>query len=160
MNPDKREIIEARIIRDQAWAYERRIVDALPWQSIRALALRPAELGGIGANVSTGTLRGMVAAHRAAQGDVVGTREERIERRQLEIDALALGARAALERAHAVGALDVHAAKVLLEARAAEAKMHGDDTPAELIVTHRDALLDELNASLLAMGEKPVRIES
>ena len=106
-------------------------------------------------------MKGLVAAHRAEQGEIVGTREERIERRQHELDELALLARASLGRAAKLGALDVHAAKVLLDARAAEAKMHGDDAALriEADVTTHDAVLDELNAALVAMGEEPVRAE-
>ncbi len=158
---ERYDALRAELVDDQAWTYDRRIVDALPWTAIRGLALRPRDLGGLGRQTTVGQLKSYVAAHRAAQGDIVGTREERIERRQHEIDALALIARRSLERAADAGALDVHAAKVLLDARSAEAKMHGDDTPAELVVTHRDAVFDDLNAALQAMGEAPVeRIEA
>lgn len=149
-------LIEKRILDEQAFAYDARIVRGLSWHAIRALALRPREHGGIDRNVSIGTLKDMVAAHRAAQGDVVGTREERVERRQLEYDELALLARAALVKAAEVEAVDVHAAKLLLDVRAAEAKMHGDDKPAEFkaeIVT-RDAVDVEIEAMLARIDEK------
>lgn len=157
-------LIEKRVLEEQAWVYEQRIVAGLPWHAIRGLALRPRELGGIDRNVPISALKTMCEAHRAAQGDVVGTRDERVERRQLEYDALALAARAALARAadasdpDRLPHLDTNAAKLLLDVRAAEAKMHGDDKPAEVraeIVT-RDAILDELNAELVALGEEAV----
>jgi hypothetical protein len=152
--PDTRALISARLAHEQQWTYDRRIVDGLSWQAIRSLALRPDDAGGIGRNLSVGTLKGYVAEHRAAQGEIVGTRDERIERRQLEYDALALGARSALERAHEVGALDVHAAKLLLDVRAAEAKMHGDDAAlrVEADVTHHDGATAELFAMLDEAG--------
>lgn len=144
------ELVAARVVLEQAWAYDRRIVDGMTWQMIRGLALRPDEHGGIGRNVGISTLKALVAAHRAEQGEIVGTREERIERRQHEIDMLALAARASIARAQAAGALDVHGAKVLLEARAAEAKMHGDDAALriEADVTTHDAVDAELDAML------------
>lgn len=150
-------LIEARVVLERAWVYERRIHDGMPWPAIRSLALRPDELGGIGRNYGIATLRGMVAAHRADQGEVVGTREERLERRQHEYDVLALGARAALARKASdpdYPGLDVNAAKLLLDVRAAEAKMHGDDaaTKIEAEVTTRDGVLDDLNAALAAIG--------
>ena len=155
-------LIEKRILDEQAWAYDARIVRGLPWHAIRGLALRPREIDGLDRNLGIGTLKDLVAAHRVAQGEVVGTREERVERRQLEYDELALVARASIARAARDDVADVNAAKLLLDVRAAEAKMHGDDKPAEIraeIVT-RDAVLDELNAELAAMGEAPIGVES
>lgn len=151
-------LIEKRILDEQQWTYDRRVIDGLPWHAIRGLALRSWEHGGIDRNVPISGLKAMCDAHRAAQGDVVGTREERVERRQIEYDLVAQLARASLGKAAELEALDVHAAKVLLDVRAAEAKMHGDDKPAEIraeIVT-RDAILEELNAELIALGEETV----
>lgn len=159
---DARELILASVMREREWAYDRRIVDALAWPAIRSLALRPVELGGIGRDVGIATLKGLVAAHRADQGEIIGTREERIERRQHELDTLALAARASLAKAAAVGALDVHAAKILLDTRAAEAKMHGDDAALriEADVTTHDAVTDELNAMLARAGRAPMEVDS
>lgn len=152
------ELILARVLYEREWAYERRIVDGLPWQAIRSLGVRPDELGGINRNLGVGTLKGMVAEHMAEQGVMHGTREERIERRQLELDALALMARSSLARAAESGALDVHAAKILLDARAAEAKMHGDDAALriEADVTTHDAVSAELDALLARAGREPI----
>lgn len=143
-------LIEKRILEEQEWAWTQRIARGLPWHAIRGLALRPRDAGGIDRNVGIGTLKDMVAAHRAAMGEIVGTREERVERRQMEYDEIALLARASLAKAAEVEALDVHAAKALLEARAAEAKMHGDDRPTEIHaeIVSRDAVDAELNAML------------
>jgi len=143
-------LIEKRILEEQQWAWEQRIARGLPWHAIRGLALRPRDAGGIDRNLGIGTLKEMVAAHRAAMGEIVGTREERVERRQLEYDDIALLARASLAKAAEVEALDVHAAKVLMDVRAAEAKMHGDDRPTEIHaeIVSRDAVDAELNAML------------
>ncbi len=158
-------LIEKRVLEEQAWAYDQRIVRGLSWHAIRGLAMRPREHGGIDRVLGIGTLKDLVAAHRAAQGDIVGTRDERVERRQLEYDELALLARSALAaKANdpMYPGLDVNAAKVLLEARDREAKMHGDDKPVEskVEIVSRDAVLDELNAELAAMGERPVGVDS
>lgn len=152
--PDVASLVLASLVLDRAWAYERRIVDGLPWPSIRALAVRPRELGGIGRDPGIGGIKALIAQHRAEQGEVNGSREERIERRQLEIDAVALAARRALARADEVGGLDVHAAKVLLDVRAAEAKMHGDDAALRIDadVTHHDGATAELYAMLDEAG--------
>jgi hypothetical protein len=152
-------LIAARVVEEQEWAYEQRIVRGLPWHAIRGLALRPRDAGGIDRNVGIGTLKEMVAAHRAAQGDIVGTREERVERRQLEYDTIALAAREALARKGTdpmFPGLDANAAKVLLDVRAAEAKMHGDDRPTEIHaeIVSRDAVDAELNAMLSRIPEK------
>lgn len=150
-------LIEARVLEERQWAYDRRILDGLSWQAIRALALRPRDAGGLDRAYGIETLKNLVAAHRADQGEVVGTRDERIERRQHEYDAIALGARAALARKASdpdYPGLDVNAAKLLLDVRAAEARMHGDDMPTkiEAEVTTRDGVLDDLNAALAAIG--------
>lgn len=153
------ELIEKRVLEEQEWAYNARIRAGLSWHAIRALALRPRDAGGIDRNVPISSLKAMVDAHRAAQGDVTGTRDERVERRQLEYDEIALVARAAINaKAHdpMFPGLDVNAVKVLLDVRAAEAKMHGDDKPAELkaeIVT-RDAVDAELEAMLARIPKR------
>lgn len=149
-------LIEKRILEEQQWAWEQRIARGLPWHAIRGLALRPRDAGGIDRNLGIGTLKEMVAAHRAAMGEIVGTREERVERRQLEYDEIALLARASLAKAAEVEALDVHAAKALLDVRAAEAKMHGDDRPTEIHaeIVSRDAVDAELNAMLSRIPEE------
>ena len=156
------ELIEARVAREQEWAYYQRVVAGLPYPSIRALANRDPDEGGLGYDLSSGALVSLVAQYRAAQGEIVGTREERIERRQLEIDAVAREARASIQRAAEVGELDVHASKLLLDARAAEAKMHGDDaaTKIEAEVVTRDGVMQDLNAALVAMGETPIEVDA
>lgn len=148
-------LIEARVLEEQEWAWTQRIARGLPWHAIRGLALRPRDAGGIDRNLGIGTLKEMVAAHRAAMGEIVGTREERVERRQLEYDEIAQLSRASLAKAAEVEALDVHAAKVLLDVRAAEAKMHGDDRPVEMKaeITTRTAVEAELEAMLSRIPE-------
>lgn len=152
-------LIEKRILEEQEWAWTQRIGRGLPWHAIRGLALRPRDAGGIDRNLGISTLKDMVAAHRAAMGEIVGTREERVERRQLEYDEIALLARASLAKKAAdpmYPGLDEKAAKALLEVRAAEAKMHGDDRPTEIhaeIVT-RDAVEAELEAMLSRIPDK------
>lgn len=178
-------LIQARILEDQQWAYDRRIRDALHWDTIRALALRPRSAGGLDRTVTRSELKALVAEHRAAEGVAFGTREERIERRSLEYDELALLARSTITgealmpdlsgledepdddtrtkiakakaramiqaQALAMAArLRGDAAKLLLDTRAAEAKMHGDDAAqrVDVEVTNRSLLDAEIDAAL------------
>lgn len=158
------DLILARLVVEREWAYQRRIVDGLSWAAVRSLAPRPDEHGGIGRELGIVALKGMVDAHRAELGGIVGTREERIERRQLELDELALLARASLARAafptdpELSATLDEKAAKVLLDVRAAESKMHGDDAALriEADVTTHDAADAELDAMLARMPGRKV----
>lgn len=158
-------LIEARVLEEQEWAYNLRIRQGMHWHAIRGLALRPAEAGGLDRNLAISTLKDMVAAYRAAQGEIFGTREERIERRALEYDEVALIARAELARS-AEGLvengevvvpphLNEKAAKMLLEVRAAEAKMHGDDAAqrVDVEVTQRTQLDAEIDAVLERMDQ-------
>lgn len=155
-------LIEKRILEEQEWVWTRRIAEGLTWPAIRGLALRPRDAGGLDRNLGIATLKDMCAAHRAAMGEIVGTRDERVERRQLEYDMVALLARAELLRAADPSdperrpRLEANAAKVLLDVRAAEAKMHGDDRPVEMkaeIVT-KTAVEAELEAMLARIPEE------
>lgn len=157
-------LILARIAEEQEWAYNLRIRDGLHWHAIRALALRPREAGGIDRSVGVDTLKNLVADYRAAQGVIVGTRDERIERRQLEIDEIALLARAEIARAADASdperhpRLDTNAAKLLLDVRAAEAKMHGDDAAqrVDIEVTTRTQLDAEIDELLVRIDAEPL----
>lgn len=94
------ELVDPRVAREQEWALEG-FRARLTWAQLRALAIRPAEEGGLGYPVSLSGIRALVAAARTAEGDLAVTREERIERQGIEIDARARAARYALEAAHA-----------------------------------------------------------
>lgn len=94
------ELVDPRIEREQSWALEA-FHNRLTWGQMRALAIRPPDAGGLGYAVSLSGIRALVAAARTANGDLSVTREERIERQGIEIDARARAARYDLEGAHA-----------------------------------------------------------
>lgn len=156
------ELIEARVQREREWCWAS-YVAGYPYPVIATMSGLPEAEGGIGRSLHVSAVKHLVAEHRAEQGDIIGTREERIERRQMRLDQIALDAQAAMRRAREPrvidgvelpGYFDEKAAKVLLDVMAAEGKMHGDDAALriEAEVTTRDGVLDELNASLAVLG--------
>lgn len=94
------ELVDPRVAREQEWALEG-FRARLTWAQLRARSIRPPEEGGLGYPLSLSAIRSLVAAARTAEGDLAVTREERIERQGIEIDARARAARFDLERAHA-----------------------------------------------------------
>lgn len=156
------DLIEARVAAEQEWCWAQ-YVAGYPYPKIRALSTLPLEEGGLGlpSGLSVSAIRSLVAEYRVAQGQIIGTREERIERRQIEYDEIALHAKRRIAAAAELGAMDKDAVKVLLDARAAEARMHGDDAAQriEAEVTTRDGVMDDLNAALVALGREPVEVE-
>jgi len=151
------ELIEARVLREREWCWAA-YVAGYPYPVIRTMTILPPSEGGLGYPLDVTAIKALVAEHRAEQGEIIGTREERIERRQMRLDQIALDAQAAMRTARELETIDVHAAKVLLDVMAAEGKMHGDDAALriEAEVTTRDGVLDELNASLAVLGMDPV----
>lgn len=152
--------LAARVAAERAWCWAR-YVEGYPYPTIRAMANEPTDVGGLGYDLSVSAIRAMVAEHRAAQGSIIGTREERIERRQLRLDQIALDAQRSMARAREVGVVDKDAAKLLLDTMAHEGKMHGDDAALriEADVTTRDAVTEELAAAVAALGLDPIPVE-
>jgi hypothetical protein len=155
------ELIEARVLREREWCWAT-YVAGYPYPVIRTMTILPPDQGGLGYALEVSTIKTLVAEHRAERGEIIGTRAERIERRQMRLDQIALNAQEQMRRAAAgrvidgielPGYLDEKAAKVLLEVMAAEGKMHGDDAALriEAEVTTRDGVLDELNEALAAL---------
>ena len=93
------ELVDPRVLREQAWALEG-FRARLTWAQLRARAILPPEAGGLGYAVSESGIRALMASARTAEGDVAVSREERIERQGIEIDARARAARYAFEAAH------------------------------------------------------------
>lgn len=159
--PDARlagEIIEARVLEEREWCYAA-WMDRLSWSAMRALANRPRTEGGLGRDIPVRVLRSLVAEARLDRGETGMTNEERVERQLFELDELARNARRAIAEAAAVGALDVHASKLLLDVVKREADLLGMNaaTKIEAEVVSRDAILEDLNAALVAMGAEPVK---
>lgn len=152
-------LIQAKIAEEQAfereWAYDLHVHQGLPFAVMLGRAVAPREHGGVGRRLAWPDLRRLIDEQRAIQGTPFGDRETRIERRQIEIDELARAARASLKKAAEVEALDVHAAKLLLDIRAAEARMHGDDAAqrVDVAVTTKTQLDAEIDAALERMDQ-------
>lgn len=157
--PKHAELIAVRVLREQQWAYARRL-EHLSYRAMRQAANLPVEQGGLGYDLSEHALKGLVAGYLADQRDVLAAdREELLARQQADLDELARAARASLRRAAEVKALDVHAAKLLLDTLASERRLHGLDAPTEqrIDVTVTDATdkaIAELAADLERMAKK------
>lgn len=153
------ELIAVRVLRERQWAYERRL-EHLSYRSMRRAANLPPEQGGLGYDLSEQALKHLVRDYLAEQHEVLAAdRDELLARQQADLDELARVARASLGKAASLGALDVHAAKLLLDTLASERRLHGLDAPTEqrIDVTVTDATdkaIAELAADLERMAKK------
>lgn len=156
------ELIEARVVAEQAWMHAR-WMERLSFRQIAAAAALPVEQGGLGITVSPAGCKAMVHAYREAQGDLTMSREDRRERQSDELDELARAIRRNLAdfAADHGGAVNLKLVEALLAVGKREADLHGLAAPTEIKaeITHRDAILDELNAELVALGEQPIEAE-
>lgn len=151
-------IIAARVIEEQTWMHAR-WMERMTFRQISAAAALPREMGGLGITVSPAGCKAMVHAHREAQGDLTMSRDERRERMSDELDELARGIRRELaQRVDEDGRVDLKLVDALLAVGKREADLHGLAAPVEMKhdVVHRDAIIDELNAELVALGEEAV----
>lgn len=153
------DLIAVKVMREQDWAYERWL-EHLSYQQMRVRAAWTPSDGGLGYDLSIAALRGLVAGYREREGIAELTRAEVRERRGHDLDLVHRAARASMRKAANVGALDVHAAKLLLEVGRDEARHYGTDEPVkiEAEVTTRDAVADELNAMLARAGKDPIEV--
>lgn len=152
-------LILARTMHEREWAYARWL-ERCSWSTMRMLANRKVEKGGLGYDLSESALKGLVRGAREDRGDLTMTREERTERALAELDDLGRVARASLGQAASLGALDVHAADVLLKVQKREADLVGLDAAAKLdvTVTTHDAVQAELTAMLERAGRPPIEV--
>jgi hypothetical protein len=75
-----------QVLREQRWAYERRI-EHYDWAAMRMLANRDVEDGGLGYDLSEQALRGLVRAYRNAMAEVeVEDLEEHRARELVDLD--------------------------------------------------------------------------
>lgn len=180
--PSAGELIHARVLREQRWAYERRR-ERLSWGQIADLAPLPPERGGLGYPRSARALKAAYAEHVA---EVVrleeATRPEAttialaaMDESYRELTRLAqpvdevrteLARRAAEangatadELARIVVLRDEAAIRDAIKARHVierdRAKLLGLDAPIVVDVTTHDATVDDLNAALARLGEAP-----
>jgi hypothetical protein len=155
-------LIVARVERERAWAHALWMQRAT-YAQISAASALPVELGGIGVHVSHAGCKAMVAAYRESRGDVTMSREERLERQSDEIDELMRALRREIgEFVEREGSVPEKAVRLLLDAGKREAELHGlaAATKIDATVTHRDGVIDELNASLAALGRPAVEVDA
>lgn len=151
-------LIEARVVREREWMHAR-WMERMSFRQISAAAAMPVELGGLGIMVSAAGCKAMVNAYREDRGDVTMGRDERRERQSDELDEMARGIRHELATTLEVtGRVDLKLVDALLAIGKREADLHGLAAPTEIKaeVVHRDAIIDELNAELAALGEATV----
>jgi hypothetical protein len=158
--PANAALILARVERERAWAHAR-WMERMTYGQISALSALPVDLGGLGVHISHAGIRAMVAEYRESRGDVTMSRDERLERQSDELDEIMRALRAEIaEYVEREGSVPANAVKLLLEAGKREADLHGlaAATKIDATVTHRDGLIDELNASLAALGRPAVDV--
>jgi hypothetical protein len=157
--PKAAELIALKVQHEQQWAYSLRL-EHMSYPQMRQVAKLPVEQGGLAHDISEHGLKTLVAGYADTMRDVLAVnRDDLIVRQQHELDQLARAARKALAKADAIGVLDKDAVKVLLDVQKREEILYGLAAPTEARVelTSRDGVLDDLNAALVALGEKPVK---
>lgn len=160
--PGESELIAIRVLREQEWAYN-------GWRarlSVSALAKRSslAEAdGGLGYGLSEAQVKKRLDGYRERmkpylESNAVAARERQVA----ELAELARLAQAALAQAASAGKVDKEAARLLLEIHNREARLLGLDAPTSIVaeVVTRDAIIDELNVELAAMGETEIPRET
>lgn len=181
--PAAAELVHARVLREQRWAFERRR-ERLRWDQIADLAMRPPAEGGLGYARSPRQLKAAYAIHVAEVVELEeATRPEAttialatldaIEREYVSmagvVDAAATEARKReliAEGADPVLVADVvvlrsedargKALDGVLKVHDRRTKLLGLDAPIAVDVTHHDATIDELNDALGRLGEAPI----
>lgn len=165
-NQDQRreqDVILAKVTLEEQWAYDRRM-ERLSFRQMRELAALPVERGGLGYAIPESTLKHRADAYFARVKATLRTGvDERRARQEAEIDELIRLAVGDIARARAAGDVkaSAEAEARLLRYQEREAKIFGTDAPQQIhqTVETRDGLLDDLNASLIALGREPVTSE-
>lgn len=157
--PKAGELIAVRTLREQQWAYARRL-EHLSYRAMRSAANLPTNEGGLGYDISEQGLKGLVAGYVAEQHEVLAAdRDELLARQQADLDELARHARTALGKATKYGVLDKDAALLLRGVLEDERKLHGLAAPTEarIDVTVSDATdkaIAELAVDLERMAKR------
>lgn len=157
-NRQHAELVAVRVLREQEWAFARRL-EHKSYHQMRELASRPESAGGLGRDVSEHTLRKLVEAYRdrMAEVEVVNLAEHR-ERELHDLDLAQQLCRAAMAKAAEDGRIDVSATALFAKLGESRRKLLGLDMPVEsrVEVVHHDAVAEELNAMLARAGRGPV----
>ena len=156
------ELIEERVAREQAWAFDLYLA-RFGFHQMCVLSGRPVEDGGLGYYLTESALRGLVRGAREARGDVDLTVDERRERQLAEVDVRIRLARADLEAAREMGdAKGVESAdRRLHAAQELEAKIAGTFAAQriEADVTNHDGVQRELEEMLARNGRPPATVQ-
>lgn len=155
-----REIVSAKVAREEQWAYDRR-AERLSWLQIRDRSALSIEQGGLGYPLSMATLKTRADAYfEQIRGMLRVGVDERRARQEAEVDELIRLAVGDIKTARAAGDVkaSAEAEARLVRYQEREAKIFGTDAPQRLEaeVTTRDGVLEDLNASLVALGMEPV----
>lgn len=155
------DLIAARVLVEQDWAYAQWVQHAT-YQQMRVRVSEPPPRG-LGYDLSLEALRGLVAGYRARAGDLAMTREEHRERELHDLDILQQEAARAMLEARQNPPVDaqgnimpfaLNAAKLFADLGEKRRKLLGLDEPVkvEADVTHRDAVMEELDAMMTRAG--------
>lgn len=149
------DLLAAKVAAEQQWIYEAHLAGYTK-PRIRALALESPDAGGISRRLSMGEIREAINAVRTAQGSVIGTREERIEKTSHILDEQIELGLAARRMAAADNRIDYDAEKLIAAALDRKAKLHGDDAAqrVDVDVTTHDRVTEELDAMLARAGRE------
>lgn len=172
--PKHADLLAVKVLQEQRWAFEGRLAH-LSYHEMRLLSSKAPPVG-LGYDVSEHRLKGLVASYRERMADI--ETEDLAEHRarelhdldlaQRRVDAIAENAARRVAEAAEMHTLDVHGSKLVLDATAqrraigeSRRKLLGLDQPvkAELEVTTRDAVTEELNAMLSRAGRPPIKVE-
>lgn len=156
MGKKNREVIAARVMHEQQWAFDRRS-ERLTWRAIAELSGQPVERGGLGYPLGQEALKRRSDAYFERVKATLQTGvEERRARQEAEVDELIRLAVADIQAARAAGDVkaSAEAEARLVRYQEREAKIFGTDAPQRLetTVTTRDGILDELNSALASIG--------
>ena len=165
------ELISVKVLHEQRWAYERRL-EHLSYHEIRVLSANMPEHGGLGYDVSEHRLKGLVAGYRERMAEVEAEELGEHRARELhDLDMIQREAGRAIDATRANPPVDAQgnlitfndkAVARYLEVGRERRKLLGLDQPvkAEIEVTTRDAVTEELNAMLARAGRPPIEVEN
>lgn len=156
MSPKPRhsELVAVQVLREQQWAYARRL-EHLSYRDIRRLAVAPPDEGGLGYDISEQGLKGLVKGYLESMREVLAPeRDELIAREAAMLDLATRHAVASLRRAEDAREFDPTGLDALLKVSDRRRKLYGLDAPTEARVeVHAyDGATAELNAMLAEAG--------
>lgn len=159
---ESRDLIAVRVLREQEWAYARRL-EHLSYQQMRVLVNEPAERGGLGYDLSLQALKGLVKGYRDRMREVAAVDlDEQRERELHDLDVMqrALGRQLAVDERDGKR-LDPALVREYRALGAERRALLGLDAPtvARVELTDHAAVTAELNEMLVRAGHKPIETD-